>query len=45
MAVGAIIAIMFVSSMVCLAAAFFMFLIEVRIATKSLRIGGQKLDR
>jgi hypothetical protein len=45
MAVGGVIAIMFVSSMVCLATAFFMFLIEVRIATKSLRIGVQKLDR
>jgi hypothetical protein len=44
MSVGAIIAIMFVAAMLCLSAAFFMFLIEVRIATKSLRIGVQKYD-
>ena len=44
MSVGAIIAIMFVSSMVCLSTAFFMFLIEVRIATKALRIGVHKHD-
>jgi hypothetical protein len=44
MSVGAIIAIMFVSSMVCLSTAFFMFLIEVRIATKALRIGVSRHD-
>jgi hypothetical protein len=38
---GGVIALMFVSSMVCLTLAFLMFLIEVRIATKSLRIGGK----
>ncbi|HEV7609833.1 MAG TPA: DUF2721 domain-containing protein [Steroidobacteraceae bacterium] len=42
MSVGGIIAIMFVASMVSLTTAFFMFLIEVRIATKSLRIGVHK---
>jgi biotin-(acetyl-CoA carboxylase) ligase len=39
MAVGAIVAIMFVASMVCLSTAFLMFLIEVRIAINTLRIG------
>jgi hypothetical protein len=39
MAVGAIIAIMFVASMVALSTSFIMFLIEVRIATQTLRIG------
>jgi len=33
------IAVMFVSSMGCLSSAFLMFLLEVRIATKALRIG------
>jgi len=42
MRVGGIIAIMFVSSMLCLSTAFLMFLVEVRIATKSLRIGVSK---
>ena len=37
--VGGVIAIMFVSSMVCLSTAFLMFLLEVRIATNALRIG------
>jgi hypothetical protein len=45
MSVGAVIAIMFVASMVCLSIAFLMFLIEVRIATNTLRIGVQKLDK
>jgi hypothetical protein len=45
MSVGAIIAITFVASLVCLSIAFFMFLIEVRIATKSLRIGVNKHDQ
>ncbi len=39
--VGAIIAVMFVAATACLAIAFLMFLVEVRIATKSLRIGGK----
>jgi CBS domain containing-hemolysin-like protein len=39
--VGAVIAIMFVGSLICLSLSFFMFLIEVRIATRSLRIGGK----
>lgn len=39
MSVGAVIAIMFVASMVCLSLAFLMFLIEVRIAVNTLRIG------
>jgi len=43
--VGGIIAIMFVASMVCLSTAFLMFLIEVRIATNTLRIGVQKHDK
>jgi hypothetical protein len=38
---GRVIAILFVLSMGCLSTAFLMFLIEVRIATKSLRIGGK----
>jgi hypothetical protein len=37
--VGGVIAVMFVGSMVCLSFAFLMFLLEVRIATKALRIG------
>ena len=37
--VGGAIAVMFVSSMGCLSSAFLMFLLEVRIATKALRIG------
>jgi hypothetical protein len=45
MSVGAVIAVMFVASMVCLSIAFLMFLIEVRIATNTLRIGVQKLDK
>ncbi len=38
-AVGGVIAGMFVLSMACLSTAFLMFLLEVRIATNSLRIG------
>jgi hypothetical protein len=45
MSVGAVIAIMFVASMVCLSTAFLMFLVEVRIATNTLRIGVQKHDK
>lgn len=41
LAVGAVIAVLFVASMGCLSTAFLMFLMEVRIATKSLRIGGK----
>jgi hypothetical protein len=37
--VGGVIAVMFVASMVCLASAFLMFLLEVRVATNALRIG------
>lgn len=37
--VGGPIAVMFVAAMVCLSVAFLMFLIEVRIAIKALRIG------
>jgi len=44
LSVGAIIAIMFVSSMVSLSTAFIMFLLEVRIATNTLRIGPHKYD-
>jgi hypothetical protein len=40
--VGGIIAVMFVASMVCLSTAFLMFLIEVRIAINTLRIGEHK---
>jgi hypothetical protein len=39
LSVGAVIAIMFVASMVCLSIAFLLFLLEVRIATNALRIG------
>jgi hypothetical protein len=39
--VGSIVAILFVGSLICLSTSFFMFLIEVRIATRSLRIGGK----
>ena len=42
--VGGVIAVMFVASMACLSTAFLMFLIEVRIATNTLRIGVQKHD-
>ena len=42
--VGGAIALMFVASMACLSVAFLMFLIEVRIAIKSLRIGVHKND-
>jgi hypothetical protein len=45
MSVGGVIAIMFVASMVCLSTAFLMFLVEVRIATNTLRIGVQKHDK
>lgn len=45
MSVGAVIAVMFVSSTVCLSSAFIMFLIEVRIATNTMRFGVHKLDR
>jgi hypothetical protein len=44
MGVGGVIAIMFVASMVCLSTAFLLFLIEVRIATNTLRIGVHKHD-
>ena len=39
MAVGATVAVMFSASMLCLSTAFLMFLIEVRIAVRTLRIG------
>jgi hypothetical protein len=42
MSVGGVIAVMFVASMVCLSTAFLMFLIEVRIAINTLRIGEHK---
>ena len=45
MSVGGVIAIMFVASMVCLSTAFLLFLVEVRIATNTLRIGVQKHDK
>ena len=38
---GALIAITFIASMTCLSMSFLMFLFEVRIATRSLRIGGK----
>lgn len=41
MSAGGIIAALFVLSLICLSLAFLMFLIEVRIATRSLRIGGK----
>jgi hypothetical protein len=44
LSVGGAIAVMFVASMVCLSTAFLMFLLEVRIATNSLRIGVHKND-
>jgi len=37
--VGGVIAAMFVASMACLSVSFLLFLVEVRLATKSLRIG------
>ena len=43
-AVGGVIAGMFVLSMVCLSTAFLMFLLEVRIATNSLRIGTHRIS-
>jgi CBS domain containing-hemolysin-like protein len=39
--VGAVIAVLFVGSLLCLSTSFFMFLVEVRLATRSLRIGGK----
>jgi len=39
---GGVIAAMFVAATACLALAFLMFLIEVRIATKALRIGSHR---
>jgi uncharacterized YccA/Bax inhibitor family protein len=39
LAVGGIVAVLFSLAMVCLSVAFLMFLIEVRIATNTLRIG------
>jgi CBS domain containing-hemolysin-like protein len=45
MSVGGVIAGMFVFSLLCLSTAFLMFLIEVRIATNTLRIGVQKHDK
>ena len=45
MSVGGVIAVMFVASLLCLSTAFLMFLIEVRIATNTLRIGVQKQDK
>ena len=42
LAVGGVIAAMFVASMACLSVSFLLFLFEVRIATKSLRIGVHK---
>jgi hypothetical protein len=39
--VGAVIAVMFVGSLICLSLSFLMFLIEVRVATRSIRIGGK----
>jgi hypothetical protein len=39
LAVGGVVAVLFSAAMVCLSAAFFMFLIEVRIAVNNLRIG------
>lgn len=39
--VGAIIAVLFVGSLLCLSLSFLMFLIEVRVATRSIRIGGK----
>ena len=43
MAVGGLIAVMFIASMMALSTSFIMFLIEVRIATRTLRIGQHKL--
>jgi len=45
LSVGPVVAIMFVASLLCLSVAFLMFLIEVRIATNTLRIGVQKHDK
>jgi len=42
MSVGAVVAIFFSAAMVCLSTAFLMFLIEVRIAVNTLRIGEHK---
>jgi hypothetical protein len=42
LSVGAVIAIMFVASMVCLSIAFLLFLLEVRIAINALRIGSHR---
>jgi Protein of unknown function (DUF2721) len=41
LSVGVVIAVTFVASLTCLSLSFLMFLIEVRIATRSLRIGGK----
>jgi hypothetical protein len=42
MSVGVVVAVAFSAAMVCLSTAFLMFLIEVRIATRTLRIGSYK---
>jgi hypothetical protein len=42
MTIGAVVSIMFSAAMVCLSTAFLMFLIEVRIATRTLRIGSHR---
>lgn len=39
--IGGLIAVTFVASLACLSVSFLMFLFEVRIATRSLRIGGK----
>jgi len=45
LSVGPVVAIMFAAALLSLSVAFIMFLIEVRIATNTLRIGVQKHDR
>src|SRR5690348_3546122 len=45
LSVGPVVAIMFAAALLSLSVAFIMFLIEVRIATNTLRIGVQKHDK
>jgi hypothetical protein len=39
LAIGGVVAVLFSLAMICLSLAFLMFLVEVRIATNTLRIG------
>ena len=42
LSVGGVVAVLFSAAMICLSLAFLMFLIEVRVAVNTLRIGEHK---